>query len=80
MLGMEMTPVAKKVRSSLVREVARELGYAGDDVDVVHDVMQNIYDATAPEGIDSLVDAAKDAVSSPEGIGVKVKASGAGMQ
>ena len=73
MLGMQMTPAAKKVRSALAREAARELGYVGDDVDVVHDVMQNIYDATAPEGIDALVDAAKDAAMSANGVDVKVK-------
>lgn len=73
MLGIQMTPVAKKERSALVREAARELGYAGDDVEVVHDAMQNIYDATAPGGIEGLMDAA-DEVASPEG-GVEVKAN-----
>ena len=73
MLGMQMTPVAKKERSALVREVARELGYAGDDVDVVHDAMQNIYDATAPEGLDAFVDAANEGAASPNGVNVKVK-------
>ena len=73
MVGMQMTPVAKKERSALVREVARELGYAGDDVDVVHDAMLNIYDATAPEGLDAFVNAANDAAASPNGVDVKVK-------
>ena len=59
LVGMQMTPVAKKERSALVREVARELGYTGDDVDIVHDTMLNIYDATAPEGLDAVVDASK---------------------
>lgn len=68
MVGMQMTPVAKKERSALVREVARELGYAGDDVDVVHDAMQNIYDATAPEGLDAFVDAAHEGAASPNGL------------
>ena len=74
MLGMQMTPVAKKERSVLVREVARELGYTGDDVDIVHDAMQNIYDVTAPEGLDTFVDAAKDGMASPNGVDVKGKA------
>ena len=73
LVGMQMTPVAKKERSALVREVARELGYAGDDVDVVHDAMLNIYDATAPEGLDAFVNAANDAATSPNGVDVKVK-------
>lgn len=60
MIGMQMAPVAKKERSVLVREVVRELGYAGDDVDVVHDAMQSIYDATTPEGLDAFVDAANE--------------------
>ena len=68
MVGMQMTPVAKKERSALVREVARELGYAGDDVDVVHDTMLNIYDATAPEGLDAFVNDAHDAAASPNGL------------
>jgi len=68
-----MTPVAKKERSALVREVARELGYAGEDVDVVHDTMLNIYDATAPEGLDAFVNDAHDAAASPNGVNVKVK-------
>lgn len=73
MIGIQMTPVAKKERSVLVREVARELGYAGDDVDVVHDVLQNIYDATTPEGLDAFVDAAHEGAASPNGVDVKVK-------
>ena len=73
LVGMQMTPVAKKERSALVREVARELGYAGDDVDVVHDAMLNIYDATAPEGLDAFVDAAHEGAASPNGVDVKVK-------
>ncbi len=79
MLGMQMAPVAKKERSALVREAARELGYAGDDVEVVHDAMQNIYDATAPAGLDSFMDAANDAAgdaaTSPDDVDVKVKTS-----
>ncbi len=73
MIGMQLTPVAKKERSVLVREVARELGYAGDDVDVVHDAMLSIYDATTPEMLDAFVDAAKDGAASPGGVDVKVK-------
>ena len=68
LVGMQMTPVAKKERSALVREVARELGYTGDDVDVVHDTMQNIYDATTPNGLDAFVDAAHEGAVSPNGL------------
>ncbi len=59
-LDLAMQPVAKQERSALVREVARELGYSGEDVDVVHDTMVNIYDSTSGGGINSLMEAASD--------------------
>lgn len=71
MLGIQMAPIAKKERSLLVREAARELGYTGDDVEVVHDAMQNIYDATAPGGIEGLMDAATEVAAPDEGVDVK---------
>lgn len=49
-LEMSMHPVAKKERSTLVRSVARELGYAGEDIDVFHDTMFNVFDSTRSGG------------------------------
>lgn len=46
-LEVEMAPVAKKARSALVRQVARELGYQGDDVEVVRDTIDTIFDCTS---------------------------------
>lgn len=50
-LGMELEPAAKEERSTLVRQVARELGYTGDDVEVIHDTMKSIFDCTSTGGI-----------------------------
>lgn len=55
-LGMEMEPAAKEERSTLVRQVARELGYAGDDVEVIHDTMKSIFDCTSAGGLGGLGD------------------------
>ena len=55
-LDMEMAPVAKKARSALVGQVARELGYQGDDVDVVRDTVNTIFDCTSGGGLGGLGD------------------------
>lgn len=55
-LGIEMTPLAKQERAMLTRQVAQELGYQGDDVEVFHDTMQQIYDCTNPGGLGGLED------------------------
>ena len=55
-LGIEMVPAAKEERSTLVRQVARELGYTGDDVEVIHDTMKSIYDCTSGGGLGGLGD------------------------
>ena len=55
-LEMEMAPVAKKARSALVRQVARELGYQGDDVEVVRDTIDTIFDCTSSGGLGGLGD------------------------
>lgn len=59
-LDMAMQKVAKQERSALVREVVRELGYSGDDVDVVHDTLVNVFDSTSGGGLNSLFEAASD--------------------
>ena len=56
MLDMEMAPVAKKARAALVGQVARELGYQGEDVDVVRDTVNTIFDCTSGGGIGGLGD------------------------
>ena len=61
-LDMSMQKVAKQERSALVREVVRELGYSGDDVDVVHDTLVNVFDSTSGGGLNSLFEAASDMV------------------
>ena len=55
-LEMEMAPVAKKARSALVGQVARELGYQGEDVDVVRDTVNTIFDCTSGGGMGGLGD------------------------
>ena len=55
-LEMEMAPVAKKARSALVGQVARELGYQGDDVEVVRDTVNTIFDCTSGGGMAGLGD------------------------
>jgi len=46
-----MGPLAKKERSMLVNEMAHDLGYQGDDAEVVRDTINNIYDCTSGGGL-----------------------------
>lgn len=55
-LEIEMQPVAKAERSALVREVARELGYAGEDVETLHDTLDAVFDCTGSGGLGGLGD------------------------
>ncbi len=64
-LEMEMAPVAKKARSALVRQVARELGYQGDDVEVVRDTIDTIFDCTSSGGLGGLGDVLEGAEGMP---------------
>ena len=57
-LDMEMRPVAQAERSALVREVAREFGFAGDDVEVLHDTLDAVFDCTAGGGLNGIMEAA----------------------
>lgn len=50
-LGIEMEPSAREERSTLMRQMARELGYTGDDVEVIHDTLANIVDCTSSGGL-----------------------------
>ena len=64
-LEVEMAPVAKKARSALVRQVARELGYQGDDVEVVRDTIDTIFDCTSSGGLGGLGDIVEGAEGMP---------------
>ena len=64
-LEMEMAPVAKKARSALVGQVARELGYQGEDVDVVRDTVNTIFDCTSGGGMGGLGDIMESAGGAP---------------
>ena len=50
-IQMQMGPAAKKERAVLVGEVARELGYQGDEAEVVQDTISSIYDCTSGGGL-----------------------------
>ena len=74
MLEMEMRPAAKRERSTLVRQVAKELGYSGDDVDVIHDTLNNVYDSTGGGGgIAGIGDMMDEAIPADAEIGVGVE-------
>ena len=60
-LEIEMAPVAKKARSALVGQVARDLGCQGDDVDVVRDTVNTIFDCTSSGGLGGLGDIMENA-------------------
>ena len=64
-LEMEMAPVAKKERSALVGQVARELGYQGEDVNVVRDTVDTIFDCTSSGGLGGLGDIMESAGGAP---------------
>ena len=65
MLDMEMAPVAKKARAALVGQVARELGYQGEDMDVVRDTVNTIFDCTSGGGMGGLGDIMESAGGAP---------------
>ena len=70
-LEMEMRPAAKRERSTLVRQVAKELGYSGDDINVIHDTLNNVYDCTGGggglAGIGDMMDEALDEATPGKG-------------
>ena len=55
-LEMEMAPIAKEERSALIRQMARELGYTGEAVDVIRDTAENIIDCTGSGGLGAIGD------------------------
>ena len=72
-LEMEMAPVAKKARSALVRQVARELGYQGEDVEVVRDTIDTIFDCTSSGGLGDIMEGAEGMPGMSVAPGVKVE-------
>lgn len=72
-IEMQMRPLAKKERTVLSRELARELGYAGEDAETVCDAIGNIIDCTSGGGmLDGLMDAADGASGAEVGAEVQV--------
>ena len=55
---MQLMPLAKAERAALSRELARELGYTGEDVESLQEAVGNIFDCTAG-GLDGMMDAAE---------------------
>ena len=68
-IQMQMGPAAKKERSVLVNEVARELGYQGEDAEVVHDTISSIYDCTSGGGLMGNLEDAMEALGPAMGPG-----------
>ncbi len=60
MIQMQMGSLAKKERSMLARELGREMGYSGEDLEIVHDAVENIYDCTSPGGLQDAFGAGDD--------------------
>ena len=55
---LQLMPLAKAERAALSRELARELGYTGEDVESLQEAVGNIFDCTAG-GLDGMMDAAE---------------------
>ena len=69
---IQMAPIAKAERVALARELARELGCSGDDVDTVQEAIGNIFDCTSGGGLGSMEDM-MDAGGVPPGVGIETK-------
>ena len=59
MLEIQLQPLAAEERSILAKEVARDLGYSGDDVEVVHDAIKQVYDCTS-NGLGDMIEGTLD--------------------
>lgn len=57
-LDMEMKPVAQAERSALLRGIAGELGYEGEDVEVFHDAVEAVFDCTGQNTFNDVMDGA----------------------
>jgi len=61
-LQVQMGPAAKEERAVLVNEVVRELGYVGDDAEVVNETITSIYDSTSGGGLMGNIEEALEAM------------------
>ena len=68
---MQLMPLAKAERAALSRELARELGYMGEDVESLQEAVGNIFDCTAG-GLDGMMDAAEGMPGAEIGTDVQV--------
>jgi len=68
-IQMQMGPAAKKERAVLVGEVTRELGYQGDDAEVVNETFNSIYDCTSGGGLVGSLEDAMEAMGPMMGPG-----------
>jgi hypothetical protein len=59
MLEVQLQPLAAEERSILAKEVARDLGYSGEDVEVVHDAIKQVYDCTS-NGLGDMIEGTLD--------------------
>ncbi len=69
---LEMAPVAKAERGALARELARELGCSGEDVDTVQEAIGNIFDCTSGGGLGGMEDIMEAGGVTP-GVGIETK-------
>ncbi len=55
-LQMELEPLAKNERSILLTQMTDDLGYSGEDAEVIHDTIGDIYEATSSRsGISGMI-------------------------
>lgn len=55
-LEVAMRPYAKAERSALMRGVARDLGYEGEDAEIFHDTLDAVFDCTAQNSFGDFID------------------------
>jgi len=66
-LDMEMRPIAKDERAALLQGVANELGYTGEDAEVLQDTINTVFDCTGQNSFNDLMDGATEMI--PGGAG-----------
>lgn len=55
-IEMQMRPLAKQERKTLLGALTKELGYSGEDCAVISDSIEGIFDCTSPGGLGGLGD------------------------
>lgn len=61
-LDMEMRPIAKDERAALLQGVANELGYTGEDAEVLQDTINTVFDCTGQNSFNDLMDGATEMI------------------